>query len=49
MRSGLGFRSSAVEIECADSDVCGELSVWAVRNEMPAAPSGEIRIPGSTL
>ena len=42
---GGAFRSSAVEIECADSDVCGELSVYAVLNGMPAAPSGEIRMP----
>ena len=42
---GGAFRSSAVEIECADSDVCGELSVYAVLNGMPAAPSGAIRMP----
>ena len=39
---GGSFRSSAVEIECADSDVCGELSVYAVLNGMrhPAAMYG---------
>ena len=35
---GGAFRSSAVEIECADSGVCGELSVYAVLHGMPAAP-----------
>ena len=42
---GGAFRSSAVEIECADSDVCGELSTYAVLNGMPADPSGKIRMP----
>ena len=42
---GGAFRSSAVEIECSESTVCGELSVYAVLNGMPAAPSGEIRLP----
>ena len=44
---GGSFRSSAVEIECADSDVCGEfkLSVYAVLNGMPPAPSGDVRLP----
>ena len=38
------FLSSATEIECVNSDVCGELSVWAVLHGMPAKPSGEIRM-----
>jgi len=42
---GGAFRSSAVEIECADSSVCGQLSIYAVLHGMPAAPSGEIRMP----
>ena len=42
---GGAFRSSAVEIECADSSVCGQLSIYAVLHGMPAAASGAMRMP----
>ena len=38
------FQSSATEIGCVDSNVCGELSVWAELHDMPTRPNGEIRM-----